>query len=214
MPEETRTAIAEGQRHAARPGARVPDKGKRAGVDLLFKLDPFLQAGLDLAGNERKEGRNKVETNGNSDCLVTRWGEGSDVTQIGKTNVICLFRRGLSAVFQMRPPLRPCADCPSCEKRASGRRHWRPGFASPAHGCTVLPRCGPAFDRSEGAQTSLSPEASRLQVSLAKSARRNGGPSRNRTGVYGFAVRCVTTPPSGLMPNGRSCRTARVGLRY
>ena len=25
-----------------------------------------------------------------------------------------------------------------------------------------------------------------------------GGPSRNRTGVYGFAVRCVTTPPSGL----------------
>ena len=24
-----------------------------------------------------------------------------------------------------------------------------------------------------------------------------GGPSRNRTGVYGFAVRCVTTPPSG-----------------
>ena len=30
-----------------------------------------------------------------------------------------------------------------------------------------------------------------------------GGPSRNRTGVYGFAVRCVTTPPSGLMPNCR-----------
>ena len=28
-----------------------------------------------------------------------------------------------------------------------------------------------------------------------------GGPSRNRTGVYGFAVRCVTTPPSGLAPN-------------
>ncbi len=26
----------------------------------------------------------------------------------------------------------------------------------------------------------------------------NGGPSRNRTGVNGFAVRCVTTPPSGL----------------
>lgn len=26
----------------------------------------------------------------------------------------------------------------------------------------------------------------------------DGGPSRNRTGVYGFAVRCVTTPPSGL----------------
>ncbi len=27
---------------------------------------------------------------------------------------------------------------------------------------------------------------------------KDGGPSRNRTGVYGFAVRCVTTPPSGL----------------
>ena len=25
-----------------------------------------------------------------------------------------------------------------------------------------------------------------------------GGPSRNRTGVHGFAIRCVTTPPSGL----------------
>ncbi len=24
-----------------------------------------------------------------------------------------------------------------------------------------------------------------------------GGPSRNRTGVQGFAVLCVTTPPSG-----------------
>lgn len=28
-------------------------------------------------------------------------------------------------------------------------------------------------------------------------ASENGGPSRNRTGVHGFAVRCVTTPPSG-----------------
>jgi hypothetical protein len=26
----------------------------------------------------------------------------------------------------------------------------------------------------------------------------SGGPSRNRTGVQGFAVLCVTTPPSGL----------------
>ena len=26
----------------------------------------------------------------------------------------------------------------------------------------------------------------------------SGGPSRNRTGVRGFAVLCVTTPPSGL----------------
>ena len=27
---------------------------------------------------------------------------------------------------------------------------------------------------------------------------KSGGPSRNRTGVQGFAVLCVTTPPSGL----------------
>ena len=27
---------------------------------------------------------------------------------------------------------------------------------------------------------------------------RHGGHGRNRTGVYGFAVRCVTTPPRGL----------------
>lgn len=30
-----------------------------------------------------------------------------------------------------------------------------------------------------------------------------GGPSRNRTGVDGFANRCVTTPPSGLSMGGR-----------
>ena len=28
-----------------------------------------------------------------------------------------------------------------------------------------------------------------------------GGPSRNRTGVHGFAIRCVTTPPRGLWPS-------------
>ena len=32
-----------------------------------------------------------------------------------------------------------------------------------------------------------------------------GGPSRNRTGVQGFAVLCVTTPPSGLGVGGRKC---------
>lgn len=30
-----------------------------------------------------------------------------------------------------------------------------------------------------------------------------GGPSRNRTGVDGFANRCVTTPPSGLTMEDR-----------
>lgn len=36
---------------------------------------------------------------------------------------------------------------------------------------------------------------------------KGGGPSRNRTGVYGFAVRCVTTPPSGQTARGQSPRT-------
>src|SRR5690606_5671076 len=35
----------------------------------------------------------------------------------------------------------------------------------------------------------------------------SGGPSRNRTGVQGFAVLCVTTPPSGLVPS--PCRAGR-----
>ena len=41
------------------------------------------------------------------------------------------------------------------------------------------------------------------------SARKCGGPSRNRTGVQGFAVLCVTTPPSGLAGQafgGTPCR--------
>lgn len=42
----------------------------------------------------------------------------------------------------------------------------------------------------------------------------SGGPSRNRTGVQGFAVLCVTTPPSGLgelasLPRRSPCGQAR-----
>src|SRR5690606_25979810 len=35
----------------------------------------------------------------------------------------------------------------------------------------------------------------------------SGGPSRNRTGEQGFAVLCVTAPPSGLVPS--PCRAGR-----
>jgi hypothetical protein len=45
----------------------------------------------------------------------------------------------------------------------------------------------PGFGNS---QSELSLRLNALSVS--------GGPSRNRTGVQGFAVLCVTTPPSGL----------------
>jgi hypothetical protein len=34
-------------------------------------------------------------------------------------------------------------------------------------------------------------------AALRQRCSRSGGPSRNRTGVQGFAVLCVTTPPSG-----------------
>lgn len=39
-----------------------------------------------------------------------------------------------------------------------------------------------------------------------------GGPSRNRTGVRGFAVLYVTTPPSGLMPIADLPQEANRGL--
>ncbi len=45
---------------------------------------------------------------------------------------------------------------------------------------------------------SLRPGNSMLLFNKGKSA---GGHARNRTGVHGFAVRCVTTPPRG-QPNG------------
>jgi hypothetical protein len=39
----------------------------------------------------------------------------------------------------------------------------------------------------------------------------SGGPSRNRTGVQGFAVLCVTTPPSGR-ERFRLCRERRAAV--
>ena len=41
----------------------------------------------------------------------------------------------------------------------------------------------------------------------------SGGHARNRTGVYGFAVRCVTTPPRGLPERGRCVKLSRVMSR-
>src|SRR6185369_12427397 len=45
-----------------------------------------------------------------------------------------------------------------------------------------------------------------------KSLNVGGGPSRNRTGVQGFAVLCVTTPPSGqgAGPLWRACPDRQV----
>jgi integrase len=38
---------------------------------------------------------------------------------------------------------------------------------------------------------------SEQRIENAQYPEKDGGPSRNRTGVHGFAIRCVTTPPSG-----------------
>ena len=58
-------------------------------------------------------------------------------------------------------------------------------------------------DRPWPASRSMPPRESGTRQALALVVRASpergaGGPSRNRTGVQGFAVLCVTTPPSGL----------------
>src|SRR6185369_1767321 len=70
----------------------------------------------------------------------------------------------------------------------------------------------PAISRSlrRSAVTILTRSSQRMGMGEAETSHRltsdhpglifegSGGPSRNRTGVQGFAVLCVTTPPSGL----------------
>jgi hypothetical protein len=45
--------------------------------------------------------------------------------------------------------------------------------------------------------TQRSDTKSEQRIENAQNSEKDGGPSRNRTGVHGFAVRYVTTPPSG-----------------
>ena len=47
-----------------------------------------------------------------------------------------------------------------------------------------------------------------MRASTAGRIKGLGGPSRNRTGVQGFAVLCVTTPPSGRKSDGSLPRLA------
>ena len=75
----------------------------------------------------------------------------------------------------------------------------------------TMPKFGPVLGKTDAFQRhknvceapAIAAFRSLKSVSLGLS-NMVGGPSRNRTGVRGFAVRYVTTPPSGLMPN---CRT-------
>ncbi len=52
-------------------------------------------------------------------------------------------------------------------------------------------------------------EFNRHVVRTAINMMLRGGPSRNRTGVQGFAVLCVTTPPSGLGASGGNAQVLR-----
>ena len=71
------------------------------------------------------------------------------------------------------------------------------------HGCCVVE--GMYMAASPGWQFKAIEFAVRIRTPMSgtgqawgEKAGRGGGPSRNRTGVHGFAIRCVTTPPSGL----------------
>ena len=55
--------------------------------------------------------------------------------------------------------------------------------------------------------------ANLLAVQTDKCLKNNGGPARNRTGVHGFAIRCVTTPPPGH-PGSTQLALAKRGVRY
>src|SRR5438270_12273318 len=58
---------------------------------------------------------------------------------------------------------------------------------------------------------SISSAPSAADGRLRKSSKWSGGPSRNRTGVQGFAVLCVTTPPSGRGEGRALARASAAG---
>jgi hypothetical protein len=67
-----------------------------------------------------------------------------------------------------------------------------------------IPLFHPSSPRGFGGQPS------RTQAGLPTAApRARGGHGRNRTGVHGFAVRCVTTPPRGHWISTHSSRVGR-----
>ena len=55
----------------------------------------------------------------------------------------------------------------------------------------------PGNSRCYGMRPITKPDRFAKHRIRAVSNRKNGGHGRNRTGVHGFAVRCVTTPPRG-----------------
>ena len=91
------------------------------------------------------------------------------------------MRRGLSMARPMEKDARYRKGCPQ-------RAGWH----------------GPCFIygvKASGDWTAVEAEWGRpvrfRTADCPRTDRKGGGPSRNRTGVQGFAVLCVTTPPSG-----------------
>ena len=62
-------------------------------------------------------------------------------------------------------------------------------------------------------QPGATPTGQMLQLVSGMDPGKIGGHARNRTGVYGFAVRCVTTPPRGLIWAGPTVPWARPSPR-
>jgi hypothetical protein len=78
-------------------------------------------------------------------------------------------------------------------------------FDSAWHSACDLPGMTPATQQFNASHCPV-PHS---DVHLRTVAGKRGGPSRNRTGVHGFAVRCVTTPPSGLGASGGNAQGRR-----
>src|SRR5690606_27273836 len=100
---------------------------------------------------------------------------------------------GAAFAFDATPPLGHCGRA----FQASSPKLSRLGRSRPGH---FFARCAAA----EGTQPGGRPVQARGRSGKEEGS---GGPSRKRTGVQGFAVLCVTTPPSGLVPS--PCRAGR-----
>jgi hypothetical protein len=106
-----------------------------------------------------------------------------------------------AAIAMMRAPQNAAAERRLIRERSpvssSGHALSRFGLEEQSAGANLLLE---SKRRGRHAMSNLTPglDAHRVQASyFAKKFLKGGGPSRNRTGVQGFAVLCVTTPPSG-----------------
>jgi hypothetical protein len=81
----------------------------------------------------------------------------------------------------------------------------RPGSAIGALFCTATSKAGRGCARR--LSDNLFAAGPQVRADMQQYLGKGGGPSRNRTGVQGFAVLCVTTPPSGRAIRSTRLRT-------